>query len=43
MDQAGQLVFIAAIAFLLGFKVAAWMGKRHLERMRTIWKGLPNG
>ena len=26
-----SLVFIAAIAFLIGFKVAAWMGKRHLD------------
>jgi hypothetical protein len=25
-------------AFLFGFKLAAWMDKRHLERMKRIWK-----
>jgi hypothetical protein len=31
-------IFVAAIAFLLGFKIAAWMGRRQVERMREIWR-----
>jgi hypothetical protein len=30
-------VLVAGFAFLLGFKIAAYMGKRHLERMKQIW------
>jgi hypothetical protein len=38
----GDLVIIAAVFFLAGFKIAAWLGKRHLRRMETIWKGKNN-
>ncbi len=31
-------VLVAGLAFLLGFKIAAHMGKRHLEQMRDIWR-----
>lgn len=34
-----ETVFLIGIAFLLGFKIASYMGKRHLERMKVIWKG----
>lgn len=37
MSTMYDLIFVAAISFLVGFKIAAWMGKRHLERMRKIW------
>ena len=36
-------IFIAGIAFLLGFKIAAYMGKRHLDRMRESWQSATAG
>lgn len=33
-----EIVFVAGLSFLLGFKIAAHMGKQHLERMRKIWR-----
>lgn len=36
-DDIGQITFLCLLSFLLGFKIAAWMGKRHLERMRKAW------
>jgi len=32
-----ECIFIAGISFLLGFKVAAHLSKRHLARMKSIW------
>lgn len=32
-----DLIFVAGLAFLLGFKIAAHMSKRHLARMKKIW------
>jgi len=31
-------LFLSGLSFLLGFKIAAYMGKRHLERMKQIWR-----
>ena len=36
-DELPELFLVAGISFLIGFRIAAWMGKRHLERMREIW------
>lgn len=39
MRDLGEIVLIAGFSFLLGFKIAARMGRRHLERMKAIWLG----
>ena len=36
-DESPDLVITAAVSFLVGFKIAAWMGKRQIERLRKIW------
>lgn len=37
-DGCGYVLFLCGMSFLLGFKIAAWMGKRHVERLRKIWR-----
>ena len=32
-------LMMMGLGFLLGFKIAARMGDRHLERMEKIWRG----
>ena len=32
-----SLAFIAGIAFILGFRVASWMSKRQIARLRKVW------
>ena len=36
-DELAPVVMTAAISFLVGFRIAAWMGKRQIERLRRIW------
>lgn len=36
-SETTALIFTAGISFLLGFKIAAYMGRRQLERMKAIW------
>lgn len=36
-DEFPDLATIAAVSFLLGFKIAAWMGRHQIERLRKIW------
>ncbi len=36
-DDLPDLLFVAGIAFLVGFKIAAWMSRRHVRRLREIW------
>ena len=33
------IVFASALSFLLGFKIAVWMSKRHVERLKLIYRG----
>ncbi len=37
MSHGAQCIFLTGIAFLLGFKIAAYLGRRHLKRMKEIW------
>lgn len=36
-------ILIAGLSFLVGFKIAAWMGKRQMERLRKIWSAPLDG
>jgi len=36
-DELAPLVVGAAVSFLAGFRIAAWMSGRHLARMKGIW------
>jgi hypothetical protein len=33
-----DVLTLTAIAFIVGFKIAAWMDARHLEEMKRIWR-----
>jgi len=37
-EELPYLLFTAAISFLVGFKIAAWMGRRQIERLSRIWR-----
>jgi hypothetical protein len=37
-DDLPILLFACGISFLVGFKIAKWSSKRHLERMKEIWR-----
>lgn len=42
MRDIGEMVMVAGFSFLLGFKIAAHLGRRHLERMQAIWRQTSN-
>jgi hypothetical protein len=31
------LIFAVGVSFLIGFKIAAWMNKQHVKRLKQIW------
>jgi len=37
-DDLPLFVIVAGIAFLSGFRIAAWMGKRQIERLKRVWR-----
>lgn len=36
-DELPPLALTAGLSFLVGFRIAAWMGKRQIERLTRIW------
>ena len=37
VDDIYDILFIACVAFLVGFKISWWMSRKHLDRMKKIW------
>lgn len=37
MIDMGSIAITAAVSFLVGFRIAVWMSKRQIERLRKIW------
>jgi hypothetical protein len=36
-DELPHTLFFGGVCFLIGFKIAAWMSKRQIERLKRIW------
>lgn len=36
-DELPPLLLTAGIAFLVGFRLAGWMGKRQIDRLKRVW------
>lgn len=39
MGEFSDLVVAGLLGFIGGFKVAVWLDRKHLNRMRKIWTG----
>lgn len=38
MADIADLVVCVAVAFLAGFKIGVWMERRHIDRLKKIWR-----
>lgn len=36
-DELPPILFAVAISFIVGFRIAAWMSRRQIDRLRRVW------